>query len=82
MPRKRTPSPEQQKRDRIIATALANAIDQLTVTYPHEWCLQAASRGIREFAQTAVQQPQPRTRKPKAQPDLDAMMRAREKATV
>lgn len=69
MPRVRTPSPEQQKTDRIIATALANAIDRLAITYPQEWGLQAASRGIREFAQTAVQQPKPRVRKPKVAPD-------------
>lgn len=76
MPRVRTPSPEQQKTDRIIATALANAIDRLTITYPHEFGLQAASRGIREFAQTAVQQPKPRVRKPKAAPLVVEMAHA------
>jgi hypothetical protein len=68
MPRKRTPSATQQTIDRITATALANAIDQLAAAYPHEFSLQAASRGIREFAESAVQQPKPRTRKPKAPP--------------
>jgi hypothetical protein len=65
MPRKRTPSPEQQKTDRIIARALANAIEQLAIAYPNDFGLQQAWRGIREFEQSAIRQPKSRTRKPK-----------------
>ena len=83
MPRKRTPSPEQQLQDNQIVAGAAFTLRAVAARHSNDR-LALAAEVADAFAAAPVRttQPKPRTRKPKAQPDLDAMMRAREKATV
>jgi hypothetical protein len=66
MSRKRTPSPEQQKEDRKMASSVALACEVLANRNPQSVELKAGLRFIKEFADSPIQQPKPRTRKPKA----------------
>jgi hypothetical protein len=71
MPRKRTPSPEQQTEDRNAIGACGIIIDTISRRYPGRESLTVALRCLKEFNTSDVQQPKPRTRKPKAQPVVE-----------
>jgi hypothetical protein len=66
MPRVRKPSPEQQKQHRAAATACATIVHVLETMYPGDVNLHMAKRCLDEFADSAIAQPKPRVRKPKA----------------
>jgi hypothetical protein len=70
MSRKRTPSPEQQGHDQRAINACVTIIDGIASRYPERDSLSMALRCLTEFGNARLEQPKPRTRKPKAQPVL------------
>jgi hypothetical protein len=66
MPRKRTPSPEQQLEDRKMASYVQLACQVLVSRNPQSLELKAAERFLGEFANSSISKP--KARKPKAQP--------------
>ena len=65
MPRKRTPSPEQQGHDQRAINACIVIIDGIASRYPGRDSLSMALRCLTEFGNARLEQPKPRTRKPK-----------------
>jgi hypothetical protein len=64
MPRKRTPSPEQQQQHRSAIQACATIVGVVAESYPGDVDLKIALRSLREFGESKVVTP--RVRKPKA----------------
>jgi hypothetical protein len=72
MPRKRTPSPEQQEQDAAIIGSCVCIIREVSKRYPDRDSLKMAGHALDAFVHSPIDAPK-RTRKPKAQP-VDAQI--------
>jgi hypothetical protein len=67
MPRKRTPSPEQQEQDAVIIGSCVCIIREVSKRYPDRDSLKMAGHALDAFAHSPIEAAKkPRTRKPKA----------------